>query len=136
MARLRTWILLSLAALLPISVFATSCGLQGEGERCSVDNSNDDCTTGLLCTAGKDLAAQADLCCPPEGEPVNDPACRRVVDTSTSSSTAASTGAGGGQGGDGGAGGQGGDGGAGGSGGAGGAGGSGGSGGAGGAGGN
>ncbi|NUQ79186.1 MAG: hypothetical protein HUU21_37205, partial [Polyangiaceae bacterium] len=74
MARHRTWILFSFAAFLPIFAFATSCGLQGEGERCSVDNFNEDCGTGLICTSGEDLAAQSDLCCPPEGEPVNDPA--------------------------------------------------------------
>src|SRR4051812_13997174 len=59
-------VLLVSALVLPFT--AQGCGLQGEGERCDVDNLDDDCDTGLVCTAGEDLDnPNTDICCPADG---------------------------------------------------------------------
>jgi len=38
-----------------------ACGKQGPGDRCSVDNGDDDCRSGLLCTR---INPTVELCCP------------------------------------------------------------------------
>jgi hypothetical protein len=128
MAQTRTLIYAALAMTLAAALSAPGCGLQREGERCSLKNYSDDCSEGLVCTPGIELNdAQSDICCPVSG--VSDhPACIPGGLTTSASSSGATTGAGGGGGGEGGAGGMGGAGGTGGTGGMGGAGGAGGSG--------
>jgi hypothetical protein len=59
---------------------AIGCGKQGEGERCSVDNpNNEDCEAGLICTPGSELNRQTDVCCPESGS--TEPACIPNVGT-------------------------------------------------------
>jgi hypothetical protein len=115
------------------AVASASCAKQGEGERCAVENGNEDCDTGLVCVNGAELGQSSDVCCPKGAS--NDKRCNPIVGTGgggggtttttsapgTTSSTTTSMG-GGGAGGNGGTGG-GGNGGTGGTGGAGGAGG-------------
>jgi hypothetical protein len=65
------------------------CGNEGEGQQCSVDNGNDDCETGLLCTDHNTLHTQVDICCP-AANPTN-PACiPGALGTSSSSSSSSS----------------------------------------------
>lgn len=35
--------------------FVAACSSSGEGERCQLDNGNDDCSSGLVCTRATDL---------------------------------------------------------------------------------
>lgn len=139
MSSLRPSLLVALLALfggIGLSLGSIACSNQGEGARCEIENGDDDCQEGLVCTTAEQLGGNADICCPPGGVSEN-PACIPGGSSTTSTTTStSSTGGGGGAGGaggsGGGAGGAGGVGGAGGSGGVGGAGGSGGTGGTGG----
>ncbi len=61
-------------------VLHSSCGKQGEGERCDTRNANFDCDTGLVCRSASQLSLQGDttgfaLCCPPEGSTPSVPQC-------------------------------------------------------------
>lgn len=65
MLRLRFSIPFAAACLLAVSLFP-SCTNQGEGDRCSTLNGNDDCQDGLVCTPGSALnpPQNTDICCP------------------------------------------------------------------------
>jgi hypothetical protein len=56
-----------------------ACSNNKEGERCEVNNNNDDCEDGLICIpkaqAAKDYQ-NADRCCPPPGIVPTHPACK------------------------------------------------------------
>lgn len=65
-------------SVLGLALFAwaptmTSCALQGEGERCDLDNGvsgeDADCDDGLVCTDPSTLqhSPQASICCPADG---------------------------------------------------------------------
>lgn len=64
----------ALAAVAP-----ASCGKQGEGERCTVENGNEDCDTGLVCVSGAELGQSSDVCCPESGS--EDKRCNPLVGT-------------------------------------------------------
>jgi len=86
---LRTIALASLAALSLLG-----CPTQGEGERCNIENGNDDCAEGLLCKSSRELGGNADICCP-DGASDN-PECipgggSSTATTTTSSSTGETT---------------------------------------------
>ncbi len=103
--------LLATLALLGLGVAVlgqVGCSNQSEGQRCSIDNNNDDCQDGLICKS-KDLlnGAQDSLCCPADSKAAVAPACRppsqatttptptgdaSTTDSSTDSSTDASDG--------------------------------------------
>ncbi len=80
------------AALLGLSLVVLAsapfaCSSQGEGQRCNVDNGNDDCEEGLVCTSSRELGGNADICCPASGTS-NSPDCTK------GGTTAAGTGGG------------------------------------------
>jgi len=56
-----------------------ACSNKKEGERCEVNNNNDDCEDGLICIpkaqAAKDYQ-NADRCCPPPGIVATHAACK------------------------------------------------------------
>lgn len=72
-------------------VASAACSNQGEGERCEVENGNDDCKNGLICVpadTGKESSASAfgytavnapfnnsDRCCPTNRATASHPAC-------------------------------------------------------------
>lgn len=58
-----------------------ACSRQGEGERCSKRNDNNDCEAGLECVEAGGLRSQdgVDRCCPREGRPVSDGRCTRLI---------------------------------------------------------
>ena len=69
-------VVLSLAAL--ASALGVGCSDQGEGERCSTQNNNDDCTSGtLVCVTAASLGKSEnfDRCCPPDPTQVTTSAC-------------------------------------------------------------
>ncbi|MCU0657315.1 MAG: hypothetical protein MUF64_19270 [Polyangiaceae bacterium] len=62
-----------LAALLLTSpLLAPACSRQAEGDRCDRNSGDSDCEDGLVCT---NIGASIALCCPPQGQTVNVPAC-------------------------------------------------------------
>lgn len=79
--------LLATLALLGLGVAVlgqAGCSNQSEGQRCSLENNNDDCQENLVCKA-KDLlnGAQDSLCCPADSEKATAPACRPPSQTTT-----------------------------------------------------
>jgi hypothetical protein len=62
MSRIPALRTIALAALAALSLLG--CPTQGEGERCNIENGNDDCAEGLLCKSSRDLGGNADICCP------------------------------------------------------------------------
>jgi hypothetical protein len=50
---------------------AGGCGRQSEGDHCSLDNGDEDCDSGLVCTPAEELQQgqqdDVDRCCPPDG---------------------------------------------------------------------
>jgi hypothetical protein len=79
--------LLATLALLGLGVAVlgqAGCSNQSEGQRCSVENGNDDCQDGLICKS-KDLlnGAQDSLCCPADSKAAVAPACRPPSQTTT-----------------------------------------------------
>lgn len=96
-------------ALLPLVGFLvlSACSKQAEGERCSTDNGDDDCESGLSCVSSTVLKSSSDLCCPASG--ATDPGCVPGQDTGAGGGGAADPaggglpagGSGGGMGGDG-----------------------------------
>ncbi|HVH43143.1 MAG TPA: hypothetical protein VM925_12400 [Labilithrix sp.] len=64
---------------------AVACSNQGEGERCNVDNGNDDCKTdeGLICYRAallRDTRDYApDRCCPSDPSKATHPLCKSPV---------------------------------------------------------
>lgn len=73
----------ALAVALAAVVALLACSRQGEGDRCSTENDNNDCESGLICVAAKDLRSEQNdgvsRCCRPEGEGVGDGRCTRLI---------------------------------------------------------
>lgn len=86
--RLRPRVSFVSAALLLLASagFVGACSLQGEGERCSTDNNNDDCQAGLVCKP------KLSVCCPDDVSQATTDVCRNggsvVSDSGTSDGTA------------------------------------------------
>jgi len=81
-----------------VVLLVASCSKQSEGERCDVLNNDADCDSGLECVAAAELLnSEADRCCPPEGERIDDSRCRRrtggTIGTGGGGGTASSGGA-------------------------------------------
>jgi hypothetical protein len=79
MTRLR-FVLTAAAALASASSVLPACSNQGEGERCDLqadNNGNDDCNSGLVCTAKAVLGLnpKTDLCCPQDRTQATTPQC-------------------------------------------------------------
>lgn len=93
-----------LLVALPLALVAEGCASQGEGERCSLLNGNEDCASGLVCTPANELRGGddgVDRCCPNDERADADPRCRPRVG-SGASGTGGTQNAGGGDGGQGG----------------------------------
>ncbi|HEY6726429.1 MAG TPA: hypothetical protein VI197_20475 [Polyangiaceae bacterium] len=58
-----------------------ACSRQGEGDRCSTENDDNDCESGLICIDADDLRANDGVprCCRPDGEGVGDGRCTRLI---------------------------------------------------------
>ena len=63
--------LIAVGAVFFAALFFAGCSKQGEGERCSIDNLNDDCAEGLVC--GPRGTDRFYLCCPPDPRSAADP---------------------------------------------------------------
>ena len=93
MSRLPALRTLALAASAALSLLG--CPTQGEGERCNIENGNDDCAEGLVCKSSRELGGNADICCP-DGASDN-PECipgggsSTTASSSTGSTTSSST---------------------------------------------
>lgn len=64
---------------------AGACSNQGEGERCEIENGNEDCKTseGLICYRAEQLTnTDSDRCCPPDRTKATHPICKETVDIS------------------------------------------------------
>jgi len=83
------------AASIVIASFAfPACSNQAEGERCDVNNNDDDCQEGLICTSSRELGGSADYCCPPGQGTSELPECTLGGGlTGTGTGSAVSTGA-------------------------------------------
>lgn len=66
-----------LAAALACVFGPAACSNQGEGERCSAQNGNDDCQDGIACVSAASLGKleNYDRCCPPDPSRVTTNAC-------------------------------------------------------------
>ena len=56
----------------------TACSNNGEGERCQVNNNDDDCEQGLICLASSQVNPSynsSDRCCPIDRTTASHPAC-------------------------------------------------------------
>ena len=56
----------------------SACSNNGEGERCQVNNNNDDCADGLICLASSQVNPSynsSDRCCPVDRTRASHPAC-------------------------------------------------------------
>jgi len=61
----------------------SACSNQGEGERCEVENNNDDCKTdeGLICFEANLLSnTTSDRCCPADRSKATHPVCKTSTD--------------------------------------------------------
>lgn len=57
----------SLATALILALVSTSCGRRGEGQRCDMNNFNEDCAAGLQCVPLEGSTIRnAAVCCPPD----------------------------------------------------------------------
>jgi hypothetical protein len=73
-----------LCGLAALSVtLLTGCGKQGEGERCSILNGNQDCEGSLICVRADDLRSSDDVsrCCPSDASSASDSRCARLTGT-------------------------------------------------------
>jgi len=72
-----------LAASLAALVLLVACSRQEEGDRCSTENDDNDCESGLRCLDWHDLrggdADHVSRCCPPEGEPISNERCTPLI---------------------------------------------------------
>lgn len=58
-------VFLALGAVLALG---GGCSRQSEGERCSLDNGDEDCDSGLICVAAAELqSSDVSRCCPEDG---------------------------------------------------------------------
>jgi hypothetical protein len=64
---MRSWLKLSSAALLVLASAGVmlACAKQGEGERCDIENGNNDCESPNICTCRDGVNAH--ICCPATG---------------------------------------------------------------------
>lgn len=85
-----------------------ACSNQSIGQRCDVNNGNDDCENGLICMTHDTLGSDSDLCCPPTGTDPSHPECTPKSSGGGGSGGSGGTGGSGGSGGTGGSGGSGG----------------------------
>lgn len=73
----------ALGASLVALVLLVACSRQEEGDRCSVENDDNDCESGLICIDYHDLrggeADEVSRCCPPEGEPISNARCTPLI---------------------------------------------------------
>jgi hypothetical protein len=84
------------AAIFAVAVASMpGCSQQGEGERCDyAKNGNDDCDSGLVCIAARELLDQAtDRCCL-QNRAVNDKRCTAAGTTGTGTGTGGTGGTG------------------------------------------
>jgi len=88
----------ALAVVLAGFVLLLACSRQGEGDRCSTENDDNDCESGLICVPPDLLRGGSDdgvsRCCNPEGNDVSDGRCTRLIGASTTT-TGTTTGGGG-----------------------------------------
>lgn len=75
-------------------LIAAACSNQGEGERCEVDNRNEDCDTsaGLICYPAGQLNSSSDRCCPADRSKATNPICKAAVTIGVDATTPADTG--------------------------------------------
>lgn len=72
----------ALGASLAALVLLVACSRQEEGDRCSFENDDNDCESGLNCVFWEELRGGADKvsrCCPPEGEPISNERCTPLI---------------------------------------------------------
>lgn len=73
----------ALAVAIAGFVMLLACSRQGEGDRCSTENDDNDCESGLVCVDWRQLrGGEADhvpRCCRPDGEGVGDGRCTRLI---------------------------------------------------------
>ncbi len=75
---------LGFAFLVALALAAGGCSLQGESERCSVANGDNDCEAPLVCTRHELLTASAvDRCCPPDRAQATTSACAVTISGGT-----------------------------------------------------
>jgi hypothetical protein len=90
-----------LASILGGIATLTACSEQAEGDRCQVENGNEDCAAGLVCLASSASKGfnggqgfvnapynSSDRCCPLNRETATHPACVLVSGTGTTDATA------------------------------------------------
>ena len=67
----------AVAAAIAGSFLLLACSRQEEGDRCSTENDDLDCESGLICVPARNLRASDEVprCCPPEGEPISNGLC-------------------------------------------------------------
>ena len=85
-------------AIIVLSLFAVvfttlgACSNQGEGDRCEVENGNDDCKTeeGLICYPSEQLnnKSNSDRCCPTDRTKATQAVCQTPVDVVGNDATA------------------------------------------------
>lgn len=80
-----------LAVLLAGAGLLLACSRQGEGDRCSTDNDDNDCESGLICIEWRELrdsqTNHVPRCCRPDGEGVGDGRCTRLIGGGASTTT-------------------------------------------------
>jgi hypothetical protein len=54
------------------AVLMGACADASEGDRCEIDNGNNDCSNGLVCVAG----GPTDICCPEDRALATTPGCQ------------------------------------------------------------
>jgi hypothetical protein len=82
-----------LALIAGVAAVAVACSNASEGERCEVNNNNDDCTSGLRCVPAAEVNQPyntADRCCPENRANASHPACTLGPSIGTSATTDAS----------------------------------------------
>ncbi len=73
-----------------LALSLTGCTRQAEGDRCSLDNGNDDCDGSLVCTASSGLRDGddgVDRCCPKAGDGTVDQKCTIFLGSGTEQNT-------------------------------------------------
>ncbi|NLE86169.1 MAG: hypothetical protein GX607_07210 [Myxococcales bacterium] len=91
-------LLASLLVGLPVAFASGGCSRQGEGERCSLLNGNEDCSGSLVCTPANELRGgddRVDRCCPAEDRTDAVPSCRPRTGSGAPTGGTSSGGAGG-----------------------------------------
>ncbi|CAN5326195.1 hypothetical protein BH09MYX1_BH09MYX1_41400 [soil metagenome] len=76
-------LLLAFVSVGALAAVVVSCTGQSEGQRCQVQNNDDDCQSGLICTAaaqitipGTGKASNADICCPLDRSQATEDICK------------------------------------------------------------